>query len=456
MTDDQPSAPARRGPSRPVRRLATRALLGSAAAAAILTVLVGSHSGNAAYLGGPKSLEPTDQTSLAALPPAPPTDAAPTAQPAPVESTVTLPSGGTLMGLLLDAGLVRGEAHEAIIAFSEVYDPRRLRAGQAFTITTLAEDGPDAAPRLTGFSFEPETGLTVKTWRDGDGFTADAEKAPLVTATRRAGGRIDSSLYVAATRAGVPPGVLAQLIRTYSYDVDFQRDIQRGDAFSVMYTEKTTEDGRRVADGDVLFASLTLSGATFNLYRYEDSDGIVSYFDEHGHSLQKGLMRTPIDGARLSSSYGMRKHPILGYSKMHTGVDFAAPTGTPIYAAGSGTIDFAGRKGGYGNYIRIRHGGEYATAYAHMSRFAKGMGTGTRVKQGQVIGYVGTTGRSTGPHLHYEILVNGKHTNPLKVRMPSGRKLTGTEMARFEAQRTQADRLYASLPHDTEMASRVE
>jgi murein DD-endopeptidase MepM/ murein hydrolase activator NlpD len=205
----------------------------------------------------------------------------------------------------------------------------------------------------------------------------------------------------------------------------------------------------------VLFASLTLSGKKKAIYRFKGDDGHTEYFDEEGRSAQKALMRTPIDGARLSSGFGQRRHPILGYNKMHRGVDFAAPSGTPIYAAGNGTIVYAGRKGGYGNYIRIRHNGNYDTAYAHMTGFARGMRVGRRVNQGQVIGYVGTTGRSTGPHLHYEVLRQGQQVNPMRIRMPSGRTLAGAEMKRFQGLRAALDQRYALLPRLTgPMASR--
>ena len=183
--------------------------------------------------------------------------------------------------------------------------------------------------------------------------------------------------------------------------------------------------------GDILYAKLTLSGKALRLYRYKSKRHGVGYFDERGRSAQKALMKTPINGARLSSSYGLRRHPILGYTKVHRGVDFAAPSGTPVFAAGNGVVAYAGRKGAYGKYIKIRHNGRYSTAYAHLRGFKRGIRRGRRVTQGQTIGYVGSTGRSTGPHLHYEIHVNGRKINPLRLKLPSGRKLKGAEFRNF-------------------------
>jgi len=265
-------------------------------------------------------------------------------------------------------------------------------------------------------------------------------------------GEIDSSLYLAGRKAGVPDAMLAELIRAFSWDVDFQRDVREGDGFEVMFEQAVDADGRAVHAGPMRFAALTLSGKRHAIYLHTTGDGDTDYFDERGKSARKALMRTPIDGARLSSGFGSRRHPILGYTKMHRGVDFAAPQGTPIYAAGNGTVVAAGPNGAYGNYIQIRHNGEYSTAYAHLRAFARGVGKGKRVAQGQIIGYVGTTGRSTGPHLHYEILVRGARTNPMKVRMPSGRALAGDELKKFEETRDAVRARYAELTPETRLA----
>ncbi|WP_373090167.1 M23 family metallopeptidase, partial [Sneathiella sp.] len=227
---------------------------------------------------------------------------------------------------------------------------------------------------------------------------------------------------------------IVDLIRIFSYDVDFQREIQPGDSFEVYFERFSDENGDILKDGAIHWASMTLSGKKISLYRFKtDDDGFTDYYDEQGRSVKKSLMRTPIDGARLTSGFGKRKHPVLGYTKMHRGVDFGARRGTPIMAAGNGVIERASRYGSFGNYVLIRHNNEYETAYAHMKKFAKGIHKGSHVKQGQIIGYVGTTGRSTGPHLHYEVHKNNRQINPLSVKLPAGRKLTGKMLTAFSA-----------------------
>ena len=208
-----------------------------------------------------------------------------------------------------------------------------------------------------------------------------------------------------------------------------------------------------VRTGDVIYASMTLSGKTKAYYRYTPKSGITDYFDEQGRSVRKTLMRTPVDGARLSSGFGARRHPVLGYTKMHKGVDFAAPRGTPIMAAGDGVVERANRYGGYGNYLRIRHNSELKTAYAHIHRFAKGVSAGSRVKQGQIVAYVGSTGRSTGPHLHYEVLQNMKQVNPLSIKVAAGEILKGSELKRLAAARSTIDQRVAEARSGTTVAS---
>ena len=368
--------------------------------------------------------------------------------------------GDTLAGMLAAAGVGRREAAKAIAALDGVFDPRRIKPGQEVTVDfQMHPELSEERGRFVGFRLEPDFARRIIVARasdEDDDFKAHEAERALTTAPIRFEGDIDSSLFVAADNAGIPAPVIVELIRLFSWDVDFQRDIRPGDSFALMYDRLLDESGAAVHNGDIQFAAMTLSGERHVVYRFESEPDRVEYFDESGRSARKALMRTPIDGARLSSRYGKRKHPILGYTKKHTGVDFAAPPGTPIYAAGDGRVEMAKWYGGYGRYIRIRHNADYQTAYGHMRRFAKGMAPGKRVRQGQVIGYVGTSGRSTGPHLHYEILVGGKHTNPLKVRMPSGRQLKGTELARFQDVRTQIDVQYAKLTDDTELASRPE
>ncbi len=217
----------------------------------------------------------------------------------------------------------------------------------------------------------------------------------------------------------------------FSFDVDFQREIQPGDSFEILYERLADDAGTTVGEGDILIASLTLSDNNMTLYRFKTDKGFTDYFDSSGQSAQKSLLRTPTDATRISSGFGRRRHPVLGYTRMHKGTDFAAPPGTPIYAAGDGVIEKAGWAGGYGKYVRIRHNGNYKTAYAHMRRVGPGIKAGVRVKQRQIIGYVGATGRVTGPHLHYEVHFNGRQIDPKKVRLPSGYRLKGAELERF-------------------------
>lgn len=378
-----------------------------------------------------------------------------------IEHAVTLGAGDTLAEVLVHAGIKAQDAQSAIRAFAKAYNPRRIRRGDELAIAFRPHTAEAAEKRATpgtflGFSYNVSAAREVRVRRDDNGRFESRERArPITRQAIRTEGVITSSLYMAGKRQGISDATLAELIRLFSWDVDFQRDIRKDDAFQVMYNRVLDENGEDIGGGEVLFASLTLSGKRKAIYRFKGDDGNTEYFDEKGRSAQKALMRTPIDGARLSSGFGRRKHPILGYTKMHRGVDFAAPRGTPIYAAGNGTIVYAGRKGGYGNYIRIRHNGNYQTAYAHMKGFARGMRQGRRVSQGQIIGYVGTTGRSTGPHLHYEVLRQGQQLNPLRVRMPSGRTLVAAELARFQGLRAALDQRYALLPKATgELASR--
>jgi murein DD-endopeptidase MepM/ murein hydrolase activator NlpD len=246
------------------------------------------------------------------------------------------------------------------------------------------------------------------------------------------------SLYKAATDHDIPANIIIEFARVYGFQVDFQRDIRKKDKFQIMYEVFLDKDKKMVRTGEILFANLKLSGQNNSLYYFdkEDSEG---HYDENGKSIQKALMKTPINGARLSSSFGMRKHPIDGFNKMHRGTDFAAPLGTPIMASGNGIIKKAGWCGGGGNCVKIKHNSTYQTVYAHMSKFARGIKVGKRVKQGQTIGYVGSTGKSTGPHLHYEVIVNGKKVNSQKLKLPSGKILKGKERNLFETSKIKLD-----------------
>ena len=249
---------------------------------------------------------------------------------------------------------------------------------------------------------------------------------------------ITTSLYNSAIEVNIEPNIIVEFARIFGFEVDFQRDIRKGDWFEIYY-EKFEDDNNKVRDtGKIIFASMYVNKEEINLYNFKINNE-EEYYDIKGKSITKSLMKTPINGARLSSSFGMRKHPILGYNKMHRGTDFAAPSGTPIMASGSGTITRARWCGGGGNCVKIKHNSTYETVYAHMKSFAKGVKEGRKVKQGQIIGYVGSTGMSTGPHLHYEVIVNGKKVNSQRLKLPSGKILRGKSREMFELERIKID-----------------
>lgn len=358
--------------------------------------------------------------------------------------TLTVKRGQTLMAMLADAGLSWVEADLAVRALRPVFDPRRLAIGQQLSVQLYDGTQLDENQQLARLVIELDVAKEVELTRDDDGaLVAVTVEKPLYPRLRTAVLDIQSSLYAAASGTDLPDAVMHRAVRVLSYQVDFQRDIQPGDRLELLYEQKLTRTGEVAENGDVLMARLSVNGDQINVYRYIDSYGDPDYFDEQGKSLRSGLMRTPIEGARLSSGFGSRRHPILGYNKMHKGVDFAAPTGTPIFAAGNGVIERIGWFSGYGRYVRIRHTDTISTAYAHLSRFTPGLTRGRRVKQGEVIGRVGSTGRSTGPHLHYEVIQSGRQVNPLSVTLTAGRELQGQELARFQQVRATLDQQHA-------------
>ena len=374
----------------------------------------------------------------------------------PIKRAVRVRKNDTLSKILTRAGVAPNNAYKATTALATKFKPRDLKIGQTLELTLVPDQriGKAGQYTLTRLSMNADIRNTIVVSRKESGeFNATVRKRTLVVHNTRRGSIIHSSLYLAGQRARAPAKILAELTHIFSFDVDFQRDVQSGDAFAVLYERLSDESGDTVGFGSILIAEMTLSGKNIRLFRHQSKDGDTDYYTAKGESVRKALTLTPIDGARISSGYGRRKHPILGYTKMHRGVDFSAPRGTPIYAAGRGVVEFAGRNGSYGKYIRIRHNGAYKTAYAHMKGLARGIRKGRRVKQGQVIGYVGTTGRSTGPHLHYEILKNGRQVNPRRLNLPSGRKLRGAELARFQTVRARLEKQYAAAPTGTQIAT---
>ena len=378
-----------------------------------------------------KADEPGTDTQVAML-----SDVTPAARQIDTLLDLTVRSGDTLMKLLVKAGVPRNQGHAAIQALRKIYNPRSIMPGQKITLSTRPGETEDPKAVLHKVALRADVERDVVVRRQDDGkFRATEIKHEFRTTLVRGAGTIVSSLYVAGRNAGLPPSILVELMRIYSWDVDFQRDIQSGDGFDIVFERLTTESGEKVRDGAIVYSELRLGKATHKFYRYADKRGRSGYFDENGQSARKPLLRTPVDGARLTSRYGRRRHPVLRFTRMHRGVDFAAARGTPVYAAGNGRIVYRGRNGSFGKYIKIRHNSQYKTAYAHLRSFRRGVTSGSRVKQGQIIGYVGSTGTATGPHLHFEVIVGGRQVNPLRVRLPSGRKLKGKQLAAFHAMR---------------------
>lgn len=344
---------------------------------------------------------------------------------------LTIASGDTLSGLLTRAGIEQNEAQSALKAMRAHVRPSDLKPGQVLNIEPpkqIANAGSFSRFTLT---LDPVRSVEVERTHIGS-ITARMVEKPLKNDVAAHTAIIKSSLYGAAESAGVPRSVTAEVIKALGHQIDFQRDLHPGDRLEIMYDRMITAEGHVAKPGRLIFARLYADGRTLNIYRYKDTSGREEYFDEKGHSIRKALLRTPLDGARVTSGFGMRRHPLLGYSKMHKGVDFGASTGTPIYAAGDAVVEQASRYGAYGNYIRLRHTKTMQTAYAHLSRYASGIRPGAKVRQGQVIGYVGTTGRSTGPHLHYELLINGNQANPQSVKMPTMVILDGKDLKKFK------------------------
>ncbi len=365
----------------------------------------------------------------------------------PMSLELTVAPGDTLIALLAQVGIVMSDAYAAVRALGPVFKARDVKPGWTLHVTLQPQDPPRLATLQT-VAFQPSVEREIKVTRresdKGDPFLAVTIPHALHRMSNLASGTIDNGLFNAATAAGVPHDTLVEAIALFSFEVDFQRDIRAGDQFELLYDTYTDSKGDFGKSGDLYYAKLVLRGKEKEYYRFTPHSGISDLFSRDGRSIRKALLQTPVDATRISSSYGMRFHPVLGYTRMHRGVDFAAPRGTPVRAAGDGVVQVAGNGGSYGNYIRIQHTSKYSTAYAHLTGFARGVAKGTRVKQGQVIGYVGATGRATGPHLHYEVLVGGRQMNPRGVRLPAGESLAGEDLRAFKQRLQEVEAMRAS------------
>ena len=339
------------------------------------------------------------------------------------ESVYVLNAGEGVGALLKRAGYSAPDTAAAIEVASKKVKLRRLQIGMKFTVSEH------------GFRFSVKRGMDIYILRHPDsGWIAIKAIRPIETYIAFIQGSIDDSIYRAALDAGVNEAAFNEYVRVMSFAVDFQREVRRGDKFEMMYTIDRDSLSDDVINIGLKYAGISLSGDQISFFRYKGVQSGIGWYDENGNSAARTLIRTPITGARLSSSFGRRKHPISGFNAMHKGVDFAAPKGTPIIAAGSGVVREAGWKGSFGRYIRIKHNSTYDTAYAHIARIAPHVTAGSRVKQGEIIGYVGSTGRSTGSHLHYEILVNNRQVNPMTVRLPTGKQIDPSHLVDFKKQ----------------------
>jgi len=351
-------------------------------------------------------------------------------------------SGETFDKILNNYSIPNGEINQIKKKLNSDYDINNLKPNLEIKITIDQSNN----KKITSFLFPVSRTEKVQLTKNLDNNLF--EKKTIITNLNKKivfkEGKITQSLYKTAIDLKVQPNVIIEFARIYGFQVDFQRDIRKNDNFQIMYEVFEDDDGKIFETGNIIFADLKLSGKNNALYYFEKKES-EGHYDENGKSVEKALMKTPINGARLSSAFGMRKHPIDGFNKIHRGTDFAAPMGTPIMASGSGLITRARWCGGGGNCIKIKHNSTYETIYAHMKNFARGIKEGIRVKQGQIIGYVGSTGKSTGPHLHYEVVVNGKKVNSQRLRLPSGKTLKGKEREIFEVEKIKLDVLKSEL-----------
>ncbi len=363
-------------------------------------------------------------------------------------------SGDTMLKILLDLGVSEEDSATIFSATKKVFNPKFISTNDLISIKhrvkiEYKESGENVVRQTIvdniAILLSAEEQVIISRKADGE-YEAKKVKAVLSRQISRYSGVISQGLFVDGVNSGISSTSMMNMINLYGYDVDFQRDIHDGDKFEMLVESFYSEDGKKIKDGNVLFSSLTLRNKSIDIYMHKIS-GKPEYFDAKGNSVRKSLLRTPINGARVSSGFGMRRHPILGYSKMHKGTDFAASAGTPILAAGDGMIVHYGIKGGYGNYVQIKHNADYSTAYGHASRFNRKFHNGSKVRQGEVVAYVGSTGRSTGPHLHFEVLYKGSQINPAKVKATSGLRLGGKELVRFNDSKSESDRYRKNIPN---------
>ncbi len=342
-----------------------------------------------------------------------------------------LEEGDTFISTLKKTNLDDKEIDRLIIAAEDSMETNQLRIGTRIEIISELIKEKKIVKEVVIY---PDSEEKISVLRIGDKFTVSKDVKTLYSELIFHEVEIDKSIYSSLKNINVPDNIIMSFVQLFSFDIDFQRDIRNKNQIKILFEQFKDKDDDLIKTGSIFFAEIVLTKDSYELYKFEDNN-YIEYFNSEGKSATKALMKTPINGARLSSAYGMRKHPILGYNKKHMGVDFAAPTGTPIMAAGTGHIEYVGTNGGAGKYIRIKHLNGYKTSYSHLNSYASGMQKNVRVKQGQTIGYVGSTGLSTGPHLHYEVIFNGEKINPMKMKLPSGKKLKGASLNNFLTER---------------------
>lgn len=348
---------------------------------------------------------------------------------------VRVAKGDSFIGILTNLGLDYAKATDIYTVYKKVFDARNIKIGQNISITSTVDSVYNELVSIDKIVIEPVSGTRyVVEKNDQDKYESRIEQDDLKTEVKTINGIIRGNVSSAMKNAGVPVNVVGNFINIFSFSVDFRRDVKAGDEFEVSFEQDLAPNGKVVKYGDIIYAVLKLGKEKIQLYRFEDSKGNVDYYDEKGVALKKTLDKKPLafKNARISSRYGRRLHPIFKDYRNHHGIDYAAPMGTKVYASGDGTVVQAKWVGGYGYFVKIRHNSEYTTGYAHLKSFAKGIRPGVRVKQGQVIAYVGNTGRSTGPHLHFEVVKNGKKVDPLKIRAATGENLSGAKLNEFK------------------------
>lgn len=386
-------------------------------------------------LAAAKAVKP--QIHLArATPVAPP----PVVWEAPETLPVKLRRGETLEAAVMRAGVAPSEAQKAVAVIRASFDPSEMQPGLRFETSVSPQRGVDSNGRLIALSLRPTPARLITLARMPDhAFSLSDEEEKVIEGPSVVEGEVRGTLYASAKQVGVSGGAMKELVKAFASKLDFQRDIKAGSRFRMVVDQTRTESGVVIATGDLLYAELEAKGKTTRFYRFERDNGKVEWLDEGAQTQKGSLLKTPVVGARMSSGFGMRRHPILGYNKMHQGVDFAAGSGTAVVAAGDGVVVEMRRWGGYGNWLRIRHASGYESGYAHLSKYASDLNVGDRVRQGDLVAYVGSTGRSTGPHLHHEIWLKGQRVDPKGLKIPTSTGLEGKELIAFRALKKKVD-----------------